>query len=239
MTTEEQAGDAAALPQVTEELPSFPKRVFQVFFSPGDLTEALAKKPAWGAALLLGMVLILAQTALIPAEVFDTMMRETLLQQGREMPANFAIGGTVMRVSALVGGTLGFAVMALLFAGVTTLIFAFILGDEGRFTQYLAVLAHAFLIPAVVGFVLLPLKISQENPQFTLNLGSFFFFIPKGYLLKVLTMLDLSSMWAWLVIAQGAHAIAPRRSFASATTVLMILFVALAMIFATFAPMPG
>jgi len=46
-------------------------------------------------------------------------------------------------------------------------------------------------------------------------------------------------MWAWLVIAQGAHAIAPRRSFASATTVLMILFVAVAMIFATFAPMPG
>jgi hypothetical protein len=119
------------------------------------------------------------------------------------------------------------------------LIFAFVLGDEGRYTQYLSVLSHAWLIPAIVGFALLPLKISQENPQFTLNLGTFLFFLPKGYLLKVFTMLDLSQAWAWLIIAQGAHAIDPRRSFGSAAAILMALFVAIAMLFAIWVPMPG
>ena len=239
MTTDDESGIEAGSAESAPALPSFPRRVIQVFFSPGDLTAALAKNPAWAAALVLGAVLVLGQTALIPAEVWETMFRETMLQQGREMPAGFGAGGTFMRISAVVGGGIGYVAMTLLFAGITTLVFAFVLGDEGKFRQYLSILAHAWLIPAVVGFALLPLKISQENPQFTLNLGSFFFFLPKGYLLKVLTMLDLSQAWAWLVLAQGAHAIDPRRSFGSAATVLMVLFLALALLLAIWVPMPG
>ena len=220
-------------------LPSFPTRVIQAVFSPGDLTDALAKNPAWAAAFLFGAALIIGQTLLIPAEVWDTMFRETMLRQGREMPASFGAAGTIMRISAVVGGGIGYLLITLLCAGVTTLVFAFVMGDEGRFRQYFAVLVHAWLIPAIIGFALLPLKITQENPQFTLNVGTFFFFVPDGYVLKVLTMMDLSQAWAWLILAQGAHAIDPRRSFASAATILMVLFVALSMLIAIWAPMPG
>ena len=239
MTTADEAGSDAVVADSAPAIPSFPKRIMQVFFSPGDLTEALAKNPAWAAALVLGTILIVAQTALIPVDVFQAMLRETMMQRGQEMPPGFDAGGTFMRVSAVVGGGIGFLVMSLLFAGIATLIFAFVMGDEGKFRQYFAVLAHAWLIPVVIGFALLPLKISQENPQLTINVGTFFFFLPEGYLLKVLTMLDLSQAWAWLVLAQGAHAIDGKRSFGSAATVLMVLFVALAMIFAIWAPMPG
>jgi hypothetical protein len=45
-------------------------------------------------------------------------------------------------------------------------------------------------------------------------------------------MLDLSQAWAWLVVAQGTHAIHARRSFASAVTVVMVLFVIMALLFA-------
>ena len=241
-STEEPANDKANLepvPDAGPSLPSFPARVIQTFFSPGDLAVALAKNPAWAAAFLLGAVLVIGQTALIPADVWDAMFRETMLRQGREMPANFGAAGTFMRISAVVGGGIGYLLMTLLFAGVATLTFAFVLGDEGKFRQYLAVLAHAWLIPAVIGFALLPLKILQENPQFTLNLGTFFFFLPEGYFLKVLTMMDLSQAWAWLILAQGAHAIDPRRSFASAATILMVLFVGLSMLFAIWVPVPG
>ena len=220
-------------------LPAFPARIVQTFFSPGDLTAALAKRPAWAAALVLGAVLVVAQTVLIPADVWQEMFRETMLQQGRELPANFNMGGTVMRVSSVIGGAVMYPLMALLFAGLTSLVFAFILGDEGRFTQYLSVLSHAWLIPSLVGLALVPLKIAQHNPQLTLNLGTFFFFLPKGYFLKLLTMLDLSQAWAWLVVAQGAHAIDSRRSFGSAATGLMILFVAIAALFAIWVPLPG
>lgn len=213
-------------------LPPLHTRIVQVFFSPGALGEALAKNPAWAAALVVGALLVLGQTLLIPADVWDAAFREALMAQGREMPEGFAAGGTFMRVSAVVFGALGYLIMTFLFAGVVTLIFAFIMGDEGRYRQYLAVLGHAWLIPALIGFLLLPLKIAQQNPQFTLNLSSFLFFLPEGYLTKVATMLDLSQVWAWLVVAQGAHAIDKRRSFGSAAAVLMILVVVLAMLFA-------
>ena len=53
----------------------------------------------------------------------------------------------------------------------------------------------------------------------------------EGYPLRVARMLDFGIAWAFLVVAQGAHAIDPRRSFASAVTVLMVLFVATALLF--------
>jgi len=213
-------------------LPSFPARVIQTFFSPGALTAALARNPAWAAALVLGVVLMMAQMLLIPAEVWETSFREIMLERGQEVPANFGAATTFMRVSAVVGGSIGYLIFLALFAGLATLIFAFFMGDEGKFRQYLAVMSHAWLIPAVVGLVLLPLKIMQQDPQLTLNLGSFLFFLEEGYVARVAKMMDLSQAWAWLVVAQGAHAVDERRSFGSAATVVMVLFVIMALLFA-------
>lgn len=226
------SGSGAAAASAGPALRPFPVRAFQTFFSPGTLTEALAQNPAWAVAVLAGAVLVIAQTLLIPADVWDAMMREAVLRSGREMPAGFSFGGSLMRISALTVGPLGYFLMMLLFAGIVTVVFAFVMGDEGRFRQYLAVLGHAWLIPGVVGFLLLPLRISQQNPQLTLNLGSFLFFLPEGYLSRAATMLDLSQAWSWLVVAQGAHAIYPRRSFESAAVVVMVLFFVQALLFA-------
>lgn len=223
---------------VENGLPTFPTRVLQTFAAPGKLAGALARHPAWALALVAGAVLVLAQTLLIPVEVWESMFREALIRQGQEMPAGFGGGATVMRVSSLVGGPIMYFVFAFLLAGIVTAVFTFVLGDEGRYKQYLASLAHAWLIPSAVGLALVPLKVAEANPQLTLNVGTFFFFLPEGYLLKVLTMLDLSQLWAWLVVAQGAHAIDSRRSFGSAAGVLMVVAVVLAMIFALFVPTP-
>jgi hypothetical protein len=213
MTTEEEK----------TRLRAFPARIVQAFFDPGALTEALAERPVWAAAVILGAVLVVGQTLLIPADVWDALMRETMLRQGSQMPEGFSFGGNLMRISALIFGTLGYFLVTFLFAGLVALVFAFILGDEGRYQQYLAMLGHAWL---------LPLKIYQQDPQLTLNVGSFLYFLPEGYLSRVAKMLDLSQAWAWLVVAQGAHAIAPRRSFESAAVVVMVLFVIRAMLFA-------
>jgi hypothetical protein len=208
-----------------------------VFFSPGDLAAALARTPAWGLALVVGAILILGQSMMIPADIWDNAFREAMLAQGREMPPGFD-GGSMMRVSALIAGPIMYALMTVVFTGLMTLIFAFIMGDDGTFRQYLAVLAHAFLIPGIIGLALVPLRIAQENPQFTLNLGSFLFFLPEGYPLRVATMMDLGQGWAWLVVAQGAHAIDPRRGFGSAATVVMVLYVVMALLFGLI-PTPG
>lgn len=212
-------------------LRSLPTRLVQVFFSPGELGRALAAQPAWGAALLLGLVLTVAQTALIPAEVWEASMREAALSRGAEMPPGMAAAGTFMRVATVVGGALGYVVFLGIYAGIATLVFAFVMGDEGRYRQYLAVTAHAWLIPTVLGLFLLPLRIIQEDPRFSINVASFLFFMEEGYALRVARMLDFANAWAFLVVAQGAHAIDPRRSFASAATVLMVIFVVTALLF--------
>lgn len=218
-------------------LPAFPKRVVDVFVAPGRLCAALRERPAWATALFVGAAITVLQLVLIPASVWEAKFREVMLQRGQQVPQGLA-GGTLMRITSTVGGGLGYLLMAFLMAGVVTLIFAFILGDEGRFKQYLAVQTHAWLIPAIVGLLTVPLKIAQQSPSTTLNLGSFFFFLPEGYLLKVLTMLDLSQLWAALVVAAGVHAIYPKRSFKSAATLLIVLNVLLVMIIAIWAPMP-
>ena len=226
------AGGAEAGQTAGARLRPFPVRVGQVFFSPGVLTDSLARNPAWAAAVLLGAALVVLQIALIPPDVWDAMFREVMLRRGQAMPKGFNAGGTLMRVSTLGFGTLGYFLMTFLFAGLVTLVFAFVMGDEGRYGQYLAVVGHAWLIPTIVGLLLVPLKIFQQDPQLTLNLGTFMYFLPEGYLARAAKLLDLSQAWAWLVVAQGAHAIEPRRSFESGAIVLMVVFVIVAMLFA-------
>jgi len=185
----------------------------------------------WAVALVTGAVLVFLQTYLIPGEVWDAFMRAQAMQAGRELPEGFSMGG-VTRAFTLGVGTLFFAALQFVFAGLVTFFFSFVFGDEGSYKEYLSVTAHAWLIPALVGLCLVPLRVSQQNPQFTLNLASFFYFLPEGYPLRVLTMLDLSQLWAWVVVAQGAHAIDSRRSVGSAAAALLGLSVALAMVFA-------
>ncbi len=216
-------------------LPPFHRRVAETFLAPGKLGAALRDQPAWASALFVGAALTFVQVLLIPASVWEAVFRQRALASGRPLPEGFA-GGAFMRISATVGGGIGYLVMTLVMAGVVTLLFAFILGDEGRFKQYLAVISHAWLIPAILGLLTVPLKIAQQSPTATLNLGSFFFFLPEGYVLKVLTMLDLTQIWAWLVVAAGVHAIDPKRSFKSAASMLIVLSVLFVMIVAVWAP---
>ncbi|MFQ5536626.1 MAG: YIP1 family protein [Gemmatimonadota bacterium] len=232
-TPETETGSAADTP-----LPGFPSRFVGVFLNPGRTMEALAAHPAWVAALLVGALLVMLQALLLPAEVFETAMREALAQRGQEIPAGTESAVAMMRIAGVVGGLVGYAIITALLAGLFTLVFSFVLGDEGRYTQYLAAYAHAQLIPAVIGLLLVPLRIMQGSPQLTLNLGTFFFFLDDGYLLKVLTMMDLAQLWALLVMAAGAHAINPKRSFGSAAVVTVSVWVLMAMAFAPFAPTP-
>lgn len=223
-----------AEPEVAPLSP-FPKRVLELFFSPGRVVDGLAAQPLWGAAMLLGIVLVILQTTLIPADVWEAVIREQMLARGQD-PTAFQGGTPIFRILSIFGGAIGYVAVTFVFAGLITLVFAFVMGDEGRFKQYLALMIHAFLIPGILGLALVPLRIAQADPQLTLNVGTFLFFLPEGYILRWATMMDLTMVWAWLVVAQGAHAIDRRRSFASAAVTVMVLFV---LSTALFALIPG
>jgi hypothetical protein len=171
---------------------------------------------------------------LIPPELFIEAQREAALERGVELPEMTDRATLAMRIVIPATTVVATLAMSFFFAGLYTVIFAFVLGDEGRYVQYLAAVTHAWFIAALFGLLVTPLRISTGDPQLTLNLGSFFFFLPDGYFLNVLRVLDLTQIWSTLVIAQGAHAIDRRRSFGSAAAILLVILVGVALVFGRF-----
>ncbi len=214
--------------------PSLPTRLMWVFVSPGRLMGRLAENPVWAGALLVSTVLVVLSVALIPVEVFMEVNREAAIERGGEFPEMGEGALSFMRVFIPASAALSTVVFSLVFAGVYTVIFAFILGDEGSYRQYLAALSHAWFIAALLGLLITPLKIAAEDPQLTLNLGLFMPFLPEGYLQSFFRLLDITQIWSTLVLAQGAHAIDRRRSFGSAATILLSITVFVVAILARF-----
>ena len=217
-------------------IPGIHRRFVDTFFSPSKMNAYLAAEPRWVVALVVSVALMGLQVALIPSEVWESLIREqSLAQGGTPLPMPDWVTDW-MGILAAVGAAMTTAIAIPIGAGFLTVIFAFVLGDEGSYRQYLAVTAHSFFIPALVGFLIVPLKITTQDPQLTLNLGSFFFFLPSGYWLGVLTAMDLTQVWSSLVIAQGAHCIDRSRSFRSAVVILLSLMLAIALIVGRFLP---
>lgn len=215
-------------------LPALPARLAAVFFSPGRLMRQLTGTPAWLGALFVSAAVVGLSMLLIPAELFIEAQREAALERGVELPEMTDRATLAMRIVIPATTVVATLAMSFFFAGLYTVIFAFVLGDEGRYVQYLAAVTHAWFIAALFGLLVTPLRISTGDPQLTLNLGSFFFFLPDGYFLNVLRVLDLTQIWSTLVIAQGAHAIDRRRSFGSAAAILLVILVGVALVFGRF-----
>lgn len=216
------------------EISSLISRLLNVFLSPVKVMETVARHPLWAGALGVGVVLVALQTALIPFDLIMSAQRQAALESGQGMPE---LPETMMNIMSFVSpvlATIGVTLLTFISTGLYWLIFSFVLGDEGRYRQYLAVGAHALFVPAVIGVALVPLKIITEDPQATLNLGLFLFFVSDGYWADVFRLMDLTGIWSALIIAQGAHSIDPRRGFGSAAAVMIGITLSFALIFAIF-----
>lgn len=219
-----------------ERASPLPRRLLDVFFSPSKLGRELARDPRWIGALLVMLGLIALSSALLPAEMFAEVQRRAALQRGVTPPPMSDQTLRMIRIFAVAGAPLAVGIVSFIFAGLYTFLFAFVLGDQGRFRQYLAVTAHAGMIPALFAVALVPLRIRTGDPQFGLNLASFLVFLEPGYLLNVFRMMDLTQLWASAVTAWGVHEIDRKRSFTSAFAILVAFVLAVALVFARFIP---
>lgn len=210
--------------------PSLPRRLFDAVVSPGKMGRDLAADPRWLGAMLVCAALLALSVALIPWELFAEMSRRMAIQSGRPAPEFTGRLQTAIRVGSIVGSGLSFVVFALIGAGVNTFIFAFVLGDEGRYRQYLAIGVHAAVIPALASLLLAPMRIATGDPQLTINVGTFLPFLPAGYVAGVLQALDLSRVWSALVVARGIHSIDRRRSFGSAARIQLAVMFLIALV---------
>lgn len=221
-------------PDEAAPLPSLPVRLVQVFVSPGALFDRLKERPVWFGALLTGAVLVAVGVLGIPAEVWGEFMRAQLLESGQPVPEELGAGGGFIRIFGVVGGVVGWFVWAFLLAGIATVVFAFLLGDDMGYRQLLSGVAHALLITAVGGVVTLPLKIAAADPQLTLNVGTLLPFA-DGWLGAWLRTMDLFALWSSVVLGIAVSRFDRRRSAGVAVSILVALSLAIGAVFAVFA----
>jgi hypothetical protein len=220
------------MPDQDPHLPSLPRRLLAVFLSPGELFERLSRDPAWAGALLLGAVLGAAAAVLVPTELYEVGIREQLLRAGRPVPDDLSTASNLARIAgSLVALVVGPIITALM-AGVVAFIFTFVLGGQGSYRQHLAVVAHAFLVPAMSALALVPLKIQAADLQLRLSVGTFLPFLDEGWLSSALGWLDLFGLWGWVLVALGVSKIDPKRSWGSAAAVVLGLVVFVTMVVA-------
>ncbi len=206
-------------------LPGLLRRIPAVFLSPGKLFEQLRHAPAWGGAVLVVAILSVAAMALLPAELFEDQMRQALQRSGaEESEISVETMVAVTRFSTIAAAGLGSVGFAFLMAAIMLLAFATLLGDDGRYRQYLAVIAHAMIVPAVGALLLLPLRIAQDDLELVLSVGTFLPFLEEGPLRSYLNALDLFALWAVMLTALGVSKIQPSRAWGGAFAILAIVW---------------
>ena len=216
-------------------LPPLWRRIVDVFVSPGELFERLALEPKWIGAVLVGGLLVTLGAVLLPVELYENAMRAQFAARGQEVPGDPEQMARIGKIAGSVIGPVMYLLISLFVAGVCTLAFTFVLGDRGKFKQYLSATAHAFLIFAIASLAITPLKIAAGDPQLMLSLGNVLAgILPDGYFLNVLGLLDVFGIWSYAVLAIAATRIDSKRSFGSAFAILLAVAIGFAMIGAIF-----
>jgi hypothetical protein len=216
------------------KLPSLPLRIVQVFVAPVRLFEALRGHPVAWSAILIAAVLASAANGLIPAGLWEDMMREQMTQAGADLPDDLGTVVTIARFASVAGSFFFYPVIVAIMAGLFSLLFLFGMGFEGRFKQYFSIAAHASLVLAVIGVILTPLRILSGNVQFSVNVGALLPFLEGSLLGRWSSMMDVFSLWSVALIGVGAAVIDGKKSPATAAGVAVGALLLVMLIFASF-----
>ena len=229
----EEHTDHAAAP------PGLLGRYVRVFFAPDLLFQQLRIRPEWTGAWLLGACLVMVGTLFLPPDLLVATMRERILAQGQTVPPALLEQVSRFRYVGAAGAFISWGILLAIFAGLVTLIFAFLLGHEGTYRQYLAVVAHAHLISATSVLLLVPLRIVAEDAQLLLSVGSFAIFLESGYLLRFLSFIDLFGLWVWTLVGLGVARVGRKESWAGGVVTVLMIPVTIAAVLAIFTGRTG
>lgn len=204
-------------------LPSLPGRIVAVFVSPGRLFEQLRERPVWGTTMLLLVILNVIMMFLLPAELFEEQIRRSVADSGMGED-EIAMAATVGRYAGIaMAGVMG-AVGSFIIGTVLFFVFSTLLGDNGRFRQYLSVVVHALVISSIGALIQVPLKRSAGDMELVLSLGTFAPFLEEGFVLGFLGAVGLFGIWCAMLMAIGITRIQPTRSWGSAFSLVMVLY---------------
>ena len=215
-----------------EPVPVLPKRLWMVFFQPGDLFRGLATHPVpvWFVTALLGAVMVALSIVLIPTELFLDAAPSQMSPEGAA--ASGDVSPWLFKLSTVIGGPLVVLVMLFVLSAVTYVTFVVLRGDRATYRHHLSVLAHSALIGAVGALATTPLKIASGDVQETLSLADLVGFlpIPDGFFLALLNAMELFGIWGALIAGFGLSIVGNRPRWGGTVAVMMVLLVVFASI---------
>lgn len=205
-----------------------PRRVLQTFVAPRDLFQGFREHAPWVGPLLIALAVQLLMVAALPDEAFRESVEGAVTRRGEPVTITSDLE-TIARYGRLLGmlsALVYVPLAALVSAGLLALVFSFVLRGEGTVRQYLAVVTHAGLITALGALVALALsrlrgaQVEPVSPALLPFLG------PEGLAYRILSGVDLFTVWALVVAALGVSMVNRRRSWAGAAAILLGLYLA-------------
>jgi len=225
-------------PPPAEEYP-LPRRAVDVFVAPGQLFAHFRDRTPWVGPLLIAIAVGIAIILVIPSELFVEQARESIRRAGdaaAQMPDAATLAGFA-RIAGAASVLVATPLMAFASAGVMALLFSVLGGGEAKFRQYLAVVTHSMLITALGGVVTLGIQLLLGDLEARLSLALLTPFLDdRSFAFRILSGLDVFSLWAIVVAALGISIVNRRTTWAVASVVLLGIYVTLLAGVAAIAP---
>jgi hypothetical protein len=201
---------------------SLPERLIGAVFSPKSTFEAVVAHPSWGAVVAVtALISALAWFAFLSTDVGQQAAIDQQFQQreswGMQITpqdeAAINASGPFIRWMTAVSVLLFSPVIVLILAGVLYVVFAAMLGGGATYKQNLAVVAHAGIVPTLVGLAILPLNYTRGTMSSSTNLGVFVQMLPEdSFVVRFLGMIDLMWVWYFIVLAIGLGVLYRRKT---------------------------
>jgi Yip1 domain len=200
-------------------------RVIGVLFSPKTTFEDIIRKPSWILPVILTTILSLAAVAVLnqrmnwreymSEQIEKNPQAAQLSPEQKESRVDFGVKLTTYIV--WLAGLIGPFVFVILVGGILMVAYNLLAGAGVRFSQAMAVVAHAgmtALISAPVFILVVFLKspgtIDPNNPVAT-NLAAFLPEEAAKWLVTLCKSIDIFTIWSLILMAIGFAAINPRK----------------------------
>ncbi|MEX2570577.1 MAG: YIP1 family protein [Gemmatimonadota bacterium] len=205
-------------------------RIRDTFLSPSRLAAHIRANAPWLDVLLITTVIAALSVATLPDEVFTEPMREAVSRRGEPVqitsaPEVIARWGRLIAMLATIGTH---PVMVFTIAGLFTLLFS-IVGQGGTsFRDFLSLVSHAMLIPALGTLLVTTLRLGYAATTGSFELVELFGPMQtSGLPMAIVTSLDPFIVWMLVAAAVAIRELEPRHSVRAAAAILVAGYLAL------------
>jgi hypothetical protein len=211
--------------------PALRSRVVRTFTSPARLFAEFHDGSPWLGVLAISTLVAMVAAATLPADYFLREMVDPVTRLGKPVqitssPAEIVRWGRYRQVlSALAMHPL----IPFALAGLLSLVFTVLGRGRATFRQYLAVSAHALLIPALGTVIAIAMRLMSSDPSAEPTVAKLLWFAgPAVARNAFLASLNVFSLWMLIVLGVAVAVLDGRPSWIRPATALLGIYMLLA-----------